>query len=395
MKRSISNFLVVAIYVCMVGIAEAGPVLRGRPVVKPSPIGKKVPLKGGVEHAENTSGKRFIYPVVRGEHLGGGRVKSKMNDDENTRRQLEMNESRRRAETHSWLRQLTFEESFSLGYLLSFVRYQCTTNNADGYQPVEGSAFMEIWHDLSSERKDQLTENWDVSAQAFYEKVSMCYEKFPTGNVTYTNAFTTFTNSYSNFIADVSCIVRCGTNQAVMCKGLLNISDDFRQMIQSGGTIIEGAKKQAQKRPPKKSVPSQTRPTHESSDDIVLWLVFGILALVLLGFAIKMIAPWVTGEERFLKLVKKIEDWSAKNGFGSVVIEQSGKEEWVRFYADGKNNLIISRGTKPKKNGFYQCSWAFEDPKDKETHYICAPSGYQILFNPDTGKVEMPRAGRE
>ncbi len=397
MKRSISNFLVVAFYVCMVGIVEAGPVLRGKRVVKPSPIGKSVPRKGHVEHAEKTSGKRFFYPVRRGEHSDGEFVRYKENGDENARRQLEMNESRRRAEMHSWLRQLAFEEPFSLGYLLSFVRYQCTTNNADGYQPVEGSVFMELWHDLSSERKDQLTENWNASARAFREKVCMCYEKLPTGNATYTNAFTTFTNSYSNFIADVGCIVRCGTNQVILCKGLLNISDDFREMIQSGGAIIEGDKKQAQKRPPKKNVPSQTPPTLEpsDSDNTVLWLVSGIPGLVLLGFAIKAIASGFMGEKRFVKLVEKIEELSAKKGSGSVVIEQSGKGKWVRFNAHGRKNLVISWGTKPNKNGAYQCSWAFEDPKDKETHYICAPSGYQIFFNPDTGKVEMPGAGRK
>ena len=276
---------------------------------------------------------------------------------------------------------IEIENQFSMGYLLSLVRYKCTTNSPTGYLPVGGSAFLDIWKYLPEKRRSELVENWSTAAQSLHDKVLERYATIQGKEPYYANRFTTFTNSYDKFLFDVASMSKREKKDSLW--GLLHIHSDFRNMVNSGATIICKANLKTNDKPPNKG-----------SLDIEMVVALGILGIWVAYLVIKKIREFtakVSARKRFTLLIDKIDDYSVRNGFKKSTIERLGKEAYVRFQTNAQDNLTIAQDAKPNKDGFYLCSWALKDPKDDDFYYICPPTDYQILFNPNTGKTEIQR----
>ncbi len=276
---------------------------------------------------------------------------------------------------------IEIENQFSMGYLLSLVRYKCTTNSPTGYLPVGGSAFLDIWKYLPEKRRSELVENWSTAAQSLHDKVLERYATIQGKEPYYANRFTTFTNSYDKFLFDVASMSKLEKKDSLW--GLLHIHSDFRNMINSGATIICKA-----------NLKTTDKPTNKGSLDtgmLVALCILGLWGIYWMIGKIKAFADKTSAPKQFSELTRKIDDYSVRNGLKKSAVERLGKEVYIRFQTNDLNNLTIAQGTKPNKDGFYLCSWALKDPRDDDFYYICPPTDYQILFNPDTGETEMQR----
>lgn len=279
---------------------------------------------------------------------------------------------------------LEIENQFAMGYLLapSHFKYRCAENSQPkrlglwpvpfGYPPAGvRNAVEDMWECIPEERRNKLIEDWHKSAQALYDEVVKCHTTIQ-GEELYSNIFKVFTNSYDKFILDVASISKSKPKDSI--KGASHINTDFLNMVESGANIIY-----------KSNLKAHDKPTNKGSLDIGMLVALGILGLYGLYWVIEKFST----RKRFTKLMGKIDDYSIRNGLKKSAIERLGKEVYIRFQTNAQDNLTIAKGAKPNKGGFYLCSWALKDPKDDDFYYICPPSDYQILFNPDTGEIKM------
>lgn len=279
---------------------------------------------------------------------------------------------------------IEIENQFSMSYLLSPVRYVCETNSPTGYVRVGGGNLCGIWKYFPEKRRSELAANWHTAAQSLHDKVLEHYATIKGEESYYTDRFTTFTNSYAHFIADVSSLPQRGTDEK--CVAILMVDLWFKDMIAAGVDIIYRA-----------NLKADDKATNKDSLDIEMLVVVGILGLYgiyciywAIG-KIRALVDKISAPKRFTQLTGKIDDYAIRNGLKKSAVERLGKEVYVRFQTNDENNLTIAQGAKPNKDGFYLCSWALKDPRDDDFYYICPPTDYQILFNPDTGETEMQR----
>lgn len=270
---------------------------------------------------------------------------------------------------------IELESQFEMGHLLSGVRYTSTTNSPTGYVRVDGGAIYGIWKYLPEERRNELTENWNTSASALHDKVIKCYETIQNKDSVLGSSFTTFTNAYDKFISDVANLPKHGQDERHI--SLLRLDFDFKQMIDAGADIIHG---------------TNGKGTGKDSMSIGSWISFSILGLWITYLLIekaKTLVDKYSAKKLFNELSDKIDAYTVRNGFKKPEIEELGKESYIRFQTREPCSLAIAQGAKPDQEGRFQCSWVLKDPKDEDSRYICPPTDYQILFNPDTGTVEM------
>lgn len=282
------------------------------------------------------------------------------------------------------------ENQFAKGYLLAprYNTYRCAENSQIkqlvpfGYPPVGRgkNAVEDMWEYISEEQRNKLIENWNKSAQALYDEVVKCHTTIQCEEL-YSNIFMAFAKSYDKFIFDVASISKSEKKDSIM--GASHINTDFLNMVESGANIIY-----------KSNLKANDKATNKDSLDIGLLVAFGILGLYGIYWVIgkiKAFADKTSAPKQFSELTRKIDDYSVRNGLKKSAVERLGKEVYVRFQTNAQDNLTIAQGAKPNKDGFYLCSWALKDPKDDDFYYICPPTDYQILFNPDTGKTEIQR----
>ena len=275
---------------------------------------------------------------------------------------------------------IELESQFSMGYLLSLVHYDSTTNSPTGYVRVGGGNLCGIWEYFPADKRNVLIENWNTAAKALHDRVLKCYETIQADRTVYADTLTTFTNAYSKFTSDVDAMLRYEGKEKHV--GLLNVDVDFKQMIGAGAEIIHKV--------------NDSRAGKDSKDidsmDIVTFICFCMLGILIVSWVtrkVKMFADKCLANKRFDELVSKIDGYSVDNGLKKIAIVRLGKEVYIRFQTKDQGILAIAHGAKPNKGGSYLCSWALQDPKDDDFYYVCQPTDYQILFNPDTGEVEM------
>ena len=71
----------------------------------------------------------------------------------------------------------------------------------------------------------------------------------------------------------------------------------------------------------------------------------------------------------------------------SPITADDGKTYCIVGLDDGKQ-IAVNVNCRPDKRGYYKCAWIWNDPKDGQCSFI-TPDNYQILFNPDTGDIQM------
>ena len=271
------------------------------------------------------------------------------------------------------------ENQFAMGYLLSprHYKYRCVANAPTGYVPLgyppvgRSSIFEDMWEYLPAKRRSDLIANWKKSAQALHDEVIKCNATIQ-DEESYCRIFAIFTNWYDKFILDVASISKEEKKDSIM--GASHIDTDFLNMVESGANIIY-----------KSNLKAHDKPTDKDSLDIGMLVALCVLGL----YGIYWVIVKFSTRKRFAQLMGKIDDYSMRNGLKESAVERLGKEVYIRFQTNAQDSLTIAKGAKPNKGGFYLCSWALKDPKDDDFYYICPPTDYQILFNPDTGEVEM------
>ena len=87
----------------------------------------------------------------------------------------------------------------------------------------------------------------------------------------------------------------------------------------------------------------------------------------------------------------KIVAWNKKQGIENEVspITTGDGETYCIVGLDDGKQIAVNVNCLPDERGYYRCAWIWNDPKDGQCSFI-VPSDYQILFNLDTGDIQMP-----